>query len=119
MKDPEFRQQLEEKRKELQSIVKERAPLVKRMEELIKEHGENLAALQKIPEWNELHKKVTALNARYEGVRQRQLVIASRKLKPEGRSGETPLPRSGAAGRSGETPLPRCEQGGEKKEISK
>ena len=82
MNDPEFRQQLEAKRKELQAIVKERAPLAKRMEELVKEHGKDLAALQKIDEWNELHKKVTALNAKYEETRKRQLVIAARKLKP-------------------------------------
>ena len=80
MNDPEFRSQLAEKRKELQAVVKERAPLVARMEELVKEHGENLAELQKIPEWGELHKKVTALNAKYEEVRRRQLVIAAEKL---------------------------------------
>ena len=110
MNDPEFRQQLEAKRKELQAIVKTRAPLAKRMEELVKEHGKDLAALQKIDEWNELHKKVTSLNAKYEETRKRQLVIASRKLKPAGGSGETPLLRSGAvkaAGGSGETPLLR------------
>ena len=82
MDDPAFRQQLADKRKELQAIVNERKPLADRMQELVKEHGEDLAALQKIPEWNELHKKVTALNAKYEETRKRQLVIAARKLKP-------------------------------------
>ena len=80
MKDPVFRQQLEEKRKELNSIVKERAPLEARMKELVKEHGKELSALQKIPEWNDLHAKITALNAKYEEVRKRQLVIAAKKL---------------------------------------
>lgn len=82
MKDTNFLAQLEVKRKELLAIVKERAPLAERMRELIKEHGEDLAALQKIPEWGELHKKVTALNAKYEEVRKRQLSIAAKRLKP-------------------------------------
>ena len=82
MNDPVFRQQLEAKRKELQAIVKTRAPLAKRMEELVKEHGKDLAALQKIPEWNELHKKVTALNAKYEETRARQLKVVRERLTP-------------------------------------
>ena len=82
MKDPAFMGQLESKRKELSAIVAERAPLVKRMEALIKEHGQDLAALQKIPEWNDLHKKVTALNKKYEEVRARQLKIVRDRLVP-------------------------------------
>ena len=84
MNDPVFRKQLEEKRHELSAIVAERKPLVERMEALIREHGEDLAALQKIDEWNDLHKKVVKLNARYEEVRKRQLKIAGNRLKPEG-----------------------------------
>ena len=82
MNDPAFMKQLDDKRKELQAIVNERRPLVERMEALIREHGEDLAALQKIDEWNDLHKKVVALNAKYEETRKRQLVIAGRKLNP-------------------------------------
>ena len=84
MKDPTFRKAVEEKRKELQAIVSERKPLAERMQELVREHGEDLAALQKIPEWNELHKKVVALNARYEEVRQRQLRIVRGRLTSSG-----------------------------------
>ena len=80
MNDPVFRKQLEEKRNRLSAIVAERGPLVKRMEELIKEHGQDLAALQKIPEWNDLHRKVTALNAQYEAVRARQLKIVRERI---------------------------------------
>ena len=83
MNDPEFRKQLEEKRHELSAIVAERKPLVERMEALIREHGEDLAALQKIDEWNDLHKKVVKLNAKYQEVRTRQLKIAGNRLKPE------------------------------------
>ena len=82
MNDPVFRKQLSDKRKRLQAIVNERNPLVKRMEELIREHGQDLAALQKIPEWNDLHKRVTALNAQYEEVRARQLRIVRDRLAP-------------------------------------
>ena len=83
MNDPVFRKQLSDKRKELQAIVNERKPLVVRMEALIKEHGQDLAALQKIPEWNDLHKKVVELNAKYEEVRTRQLKIVRDRIAPE------------------------------------
>ena len=84
MKDPAFMAQLESKRKELGAIVAERAPLVARMEELVRSNREDLAVLQKIPEWNDLHKKVVALNAKYEEVRQRQLKILGERLRPQG-----------------------------------
>ena len=82
MNDPVFRRELADKRKELRAIVNERRPLVERMEALIKEHGQDLAALQKIPEWNDLHKKVVELNAKYEEVRARQLKIVRDRLTP-------------------------------------
>ena len=82
MNDPVFRKQVAAKRKDLQAIMMERAPLVKRMEELIRAHGKDLATLQKIPEWNELHKKVTELNKRYEETRARQLKVVRERLAP-------------------------------------
>ena len=82
MNDPVFRKQLADKRKDLQAIVAERKPLVARMEALIKEHGQDLAALQKIPEWNDLHKKVVELNKRYEETRARQLKVVRDRLAP-------------------------------------
>lgn len=87
MKDTNFMNQVSAKRKELQAIVKERAPLVARMEELVKAHGEDLAALQKIDEWNDLHKRVVALNAKYEEVRARQLKVVGERIAPA-RSGK-------------------------------
>ena len=87
MNDPVFRKQLEEKRKELSAIVAERKPLADRMQELVKEHGEDLAALQKVPEWNELYKKVTALNKKYEETRARQLRIVRERINPEREEG--------------------------------
>ena len=83
MNDPRFREQVAAKRKDLQAIMNERAPLVRRMEELIRAHGKDLATLQKIPEWNELHEKVVALNAKYEATRARQLRIVRDRLAPE------------------------------------
>ena len=82
MQDTNFLNQISEKRGELSAIVRERAPLVKRMEELVKEHGENLAALQKIDEWNDLHKRVVELNAKFEAVRKQQLKIAGKRIAP-------------------------------------
>ena len=80
MNDPAFRKQLDDKRRELQAIVAERKPLADRMQALVKEHGENLAALQKIPEWNDLYRKVTALNRKYEETRARQLKIVHERI---------------------------------------
>ena len=82
MKDPVFMREIESKRKELQAIIAERKPLVDRMQALVKEHGEDLAALQKVPEWNDLHKRVVELNAKYEEVRTRQLRIVRDRLAP-------------------------------------
>ena len=83
MNDPAFRKQLAEKRDELRAIVAERRPLADRMQQLVKEHGEDLAALQKISEWNELYKKVTALNKKYEETRARQLKVVRERITPE------------------------------------
>ena len=87
MNDPAFRKQLSEKRQELQQIVAERKPLADRMQALVREHGEDLAALQKIPEWNDLYQKVTALNKKYEEVRARQLKVVRERISPS-RSGQ-------------------------------
>ena len=83
MNDPVFREKLATKRKELQKIVAERKPLADRMQELVREHGEDLAALQKVAEWNDLYKKVTALNAKYQELRKQQLTIARERLTPK------------------------------------
>ena len=80
MNDPKFREQLEVKRKDLQAIIRERAPLVQRMEELVRAHGKELSVLRKIPEWNELHAKVVALNAKYEETRKRQLRVVRDRI---------------------------------------
>ena len=96
MKDTNFLNQVDAKRKELAAIVRERAPLVARMEALVKAHGEDLAALQKLDEWNDLHKKVVELNAKYEEVRARQLKIVGERIAParSGKDSASPL-RSG------------------------
>ena len=89
MNDPAFKRALEEKRHELSRIVAERKPLVDRMQALVREHGEDLAALQKIPEWTNLYQKVTELNAKYQEVRKRQLKLAGDRLKPAGEQGSS------------------------------
>ena len=114
MKDPVFRKQLSDKRKELQAIVQERAPLVARMEELVKSNREDLAVLQKIPEWNDLHKKVVALNAKYEEVRARQLEVVRERIAPKGQSGKDSASPLGGSGKDSASPL-----GAASKEISK
>ena len=83
MNDTNFLGKVTAKRKDLQAIVRERAPLVKRMEELVRAHGKDLAALQRIPEWNELHAKVVALNAKYEETRKRQLKVVCERINPK------------------------------------
>ncbi len=82
MNDPKFLQSVADARKELQAIAAERKPLADRMQELIRLHGEDPGKLQNVPEWVALHKKVTALNKRYEDVRQRQLATVRERLTP-------------------------------------
>lgn len=82
MYDKEFRRAVAEKAAELRAIVKERAPLAERMKELVKEYREDLAALQKVSEWNDLHKRVVQLNEKYEEVRKRQLVLVGKRIAP-------------------------------------
>lgn len=107
MKDPVFRKELSDKRKERTAIAVERQKLVARMEELIREHGEDKAVLEKIPEWNDLYKQVEALNAKYEAVRKAQLAVVSKRLNPE----QKPAP--GRESALEQKPVP------EQKEISK
>ena len=82
MKDPVFREKLATKRKELQKIGAELKPLQDRMQELAEAHNNDLAALQTIREWNDLHAKVTALNAKYEELRKQQLSVVRGRLTP-------------------------------------
>ena len=83
MSDPVFRQGLEERNKAQRKLVSERAPLVRRMEELVREHGEDTNVLQKISEWNDLHRRVTELNARYEAGRKDLLEFARQRISPK------------------------------------
>ncbi len=84
MKDPVFRKGLDDRNAAQKRIVAERAKLVRRMEELVRAHGENEETLRKIPEWNELHRKVTELNARYEEGRRDLLRYARERITPKG-----------------------------------
>lgn len=80
MKDPAFMKAVAEKRDALRAIVAERKPLADRMQELVREHREDLATLQKIPEWTNLYVKVTALNKKYEALRQEQLKFVGKRI---------------------------------------
>lgn len=82
MKDPKFRKAVADARKELQAIAAERKPLADRMQELVNQYGEDPGKLQNVPEWVSLHRKVTALNRRYEEVRTRQLATVRERLTP-------------------------------------
>ena len=84
MNDPVFREAVASKRKELQAIAAKRRPLADRMQALVNRHGEDLAKLQKIPEWNDLHKQVEALTAQYEKLRREQLRLVRERLAPAG-----------------------------------
>lgn len=82
MNDPRFRKEVADARKELQRLAAERKPLADRMQALVDKHGEDLGKLQNVPEWVELHRKVTALNRRYEEVRKRQLATVRDRIAP-------------------------------------
>lgn len=83
MKDPKFRKEVADARKELQRLAAERKPLADRMQELVNQYGEDLGKLQNVPEWVELHRKVTALNKRFAEVRQRQLSTVRDRITPK------------------------------------
>ena len=83
MNDPEFRKGLSDRNAAQRAIVSERMPLVRRMEELVREHGEDTNKLQKISEWNELYRKVTELNAKYEAGRKDLLKYARERITPK------------------------------------
>lgn len=82
MNDPAFRQRLSNARKELAAIAAERKPLADKMQRLIHKHGEDVAKLQKIAEWNDLHRKVTELNEKYESARKRMLAFVRERITP-------------------------------------
>lgn len=82
MNDASFRSKLDEARRELAAIAAERKPFADKMQSLIDEHGEDLAKLQKIAEWNDLHRKVTELNAKYESARKRMLAFVRERITP-------------------------------------
>jgi hypothetical protein len=82
MNDPGFRKSLDDARRELAAIAAKRKPLADRMQKLIHEHGEDLAKLQKIAEWNDLHRKVTELNEKYESARRRMLAFVRERITP-------------------------------------
>lgn len=83
MNDPVFRKEVADARKELQRLAAERKPLADRMQELVKQYGEDLGKLQNVPEWVELHRKVSELTRRYDEVRKRQLATVRDRLTPK------------------------------------
>jgi len=91
MNDPAFRKQLSDKRLELQSLVAMRAKFEKRMLEIVQSNGTDVATLKKIPEWNELYKKVSDLNAKIEETRQRQYKIFADRAAPAGAAQKAPV----------------------------
>ena len=84
MKDPAFRAAVAAKRKEIQAVANELRSLADRMQELVKAHGEDRAKLEKLPEWNDLHKRVEALNAEHAKLRKEQLRLVGERLSPTG-----------------------------------
>ena len=84
MKDPVFRAAVAEKRKALQALADRIRPLADRMQELVKTHGEDRAKLEKLAEWNDLSKRVEALNAEYAKLRKEQLRLIGERLSATG-----------------------------------
>lgn len=82
MNDKAFRKEVADAHKEAQAIAAERQPLVDRMQQLVRQHGEDPGKLQNVPEWVELHRKVTELNAKYEAIRKRQLSTVRDRIAP-------------------------------------
>ena len=88
MKDPVFRQQLADGRKEREGFLVKRTELVKKLEQMVEAKKAAMpgaddaavkAALEKDPEWNDLSKRVADLTtAMKEGGRRMDEVIRKR-----------------------------------------
>ena len=83
MNDPAFRKAVGDARLELNRIAAKAKPMRDRMQELVKQHGEDLGKLQNVPEWVRLNREVKALVARAEALRKRQLATVRERLTPD------------------------------------
>jgi hypothetical protein len=82
MNDPAFMERLAEARRSLAAIGAERKGVADKMQALINKYGEDKAKLEKIAEWNDLYRKVTELNEKYETARRGMLKFVSERIKP-------------------------------------
>lgn len=82
MHDETFRKKVSTQRHEVQALAARLKPLKDRMQALVAAHGEDPAKLEKIPEWNELHKKVTELNEQLKAARREQLSTVRDRITP-------------------------------------
>ena len=86
MNDPEFRKTIADDRKEMQRIAAQHKKCADRMQQLVNQHGEDEAKLQKIPEWVQLKREATDLAAQYEAVHKRQLETVRERIRPDGKT---------------------------------
>ena len=66
------------KKAALEALLAERKPLAERQKQLFKEFKGHLSALQTNSEWQALHQRVTALNARFEALKTAPVKVEGR-----------------------------------------
>ena len=89
LKDPAFRAKLTEQAKERNALVSARGKIVERMTEMIEAKKKELgtddeaklkAALEKDPEWNELHKRCEDANTAIKEQRRRAIAAVRERM---------------------------------------
>ena len=80
MNDTEFRVKVASQGKLKKSLQAEGLKCRDRMQELVKEHGGDQAKLEKLPEWNELKKRIAEIEAKYAKIHKEQRATMSSRM---------------------------------------
>lgn len=80
MNDTEFRVKVASQGKLKKSLQAEGIKCRDRMQELVKEHGGDQAKLEKLPEWNELKKRIAEIEAEYAKIHKEQRATMSSRM---------------------------------------
>ena len=76
--NPAVQRAIAAKKAALEALLAERKPLAERQKQLFKQFKGHLSALQTNSEWQALHQRVTALNARFEALKAAPVTVDGR-----------------------------------------
>ncbi len=92
MKDPVFRNALDEQRAKLKELLAKRAPVIEKMQRMVKAVREKLETdddkkvieeLKKNPEWEKLHAEAIEMNNLIEALRKETTKIVGKRIAPK------------------------------------